>query len=168
MSPALTKYISAAAAACLALVAFSGAGQAQLFKNSKLYVGALSCTVSGSVGLIFGSSKDLSCILVRSNGTSELYRGSIKRFGIDIGFTKATHVVWHVYSLAESAPVGAVGGEYAGSQESLAAGAAAGGNALFGGANSSIVLESVVLQGSNAGVNFADGIAEMSLRPTSY
>ena len=93
MSPALTKYISAAAAACLALVAFSGAGQAQLFKNSKLYVGALSCTVSGSVGLIFGSSKDLSCILVRSNGTSELYRGSIKRFGIDIGFTKATHVV---------------------------------------------------------------------------
>jgi hypothetical protein len=162
------KYLASVVAAFSGLVGFACASQAQLFANSKLYVGVLSCNVSGSVGLIFGSSKDLNCILVRSDGTSELYRGSIKRFGIDIGFTKATHVLWHVYSLAESAPAGAVAGDYASTQASLAVGVSAGSNALIGGNNGSMILQSVALQGSNAGVNFADGIAEISLRTTSY
>jgi len=131
--------------------------------KSKHYVGALSCNVSGSVGFIFGSTKSLSCILIRTNGTSELYNGTINRFGIDIDFAKAVHVVWHVYSLAESAPQGALTGDYAGTQTSVALGGTAGGNALLGGRNKEIVLQSVVLHGGDTGINFADGIAEMSL-----
>ena len=150
--------VAAALAACVAATP----GQTQT--RSKLYIGTLSCNVSGSVGLIFGSSKELGCILVRSNGTSELYKGSIKRFGIDIGFTKAAHVVWHVYSLDERAPPGALDGEFAGTQESVALGFGVGGNALFGGRSNSIILDSVVIQKDRSGVNFADGIAEMSLR----
>jgi hypothetical protein len=137
--------------------------QAQLLGKSKLYVGALSCNVSGSVGFIFGSTKSLGCILVRSNGSAEVYDGTINRFGIDIGFTKAIHVVWHVYSLDESAPQGVLAGNYAGTEASVALGGTAGGNALLGGANNAIVLQSVVVQGGNTGINFADGIAEMSL-----
>jgi Protein of unknown function (DUF992) len=137
--------------------------QAQLLGKSKLYVGALSCNVSGSVGFIFGSTKNLSCILIRPNGSSELYDGTINRFGIDIGFTKAVHVVWHVYSLNENAPSGALAGNYVGTQTSVALGGTAGGNALLGGGNDAIILQSVVVQGGNTGINFADGIAEMSL-----
>jgi hypothetical protein len=150
----LKRVCGIAVAAVLAACGAAMPGQAQT--RSKLYVGTLSCNVSGSVGLIFGSSKELGCILVRSNGTSELYMGSIKRFGIDIGFTKAAHVVWHVYSLDERAPPG--------TQGSAALGFGVGSNALFGGRSNSIILDSVVLQNSHSGVNFAEGIAEMSLR----
>lgn len=147
-----------------AAVVSTGVAEAQLFANSKLYVGTLSCRESGSVGLIFGSTKQLSCFLARPNGTSESYTGTINRFGIDIGFTKPMHVAWNVYSLNETAPPGVLAGNYAGSQASIAAGAAAGSNALYGGANQSIVLTSIVVQGEKSGLNFADGIAEMSLQ----
>jgi hypothetical protein len=159
----LGQFVAVTAAAMLV----AGAAQAQMFANSKLYVGTLSCNESGSVGLIFGSTKDLTCVLIRPNGTSESYTGKINRFGIDIGFTKPIHVVWHVYSLAENAPLGALSGQFAGSQQSIAAGATAGGNALYGGSSNSIILTSVVVKGERAGLNLADGIAEMSLRLVS-
>lgn len=155
-----------AAASMFATVAISDA-QAQLFANSKLYVGVLTCNVSGSIGLLFGSTKDLGCLLVRPDGTSESYTGRINRFGIDLGFTKAMHVVWHVYSLDEKAPVGVLQGNYAGSQASISWGGTAGSNALYGGANNAMILTSVVLQGGDKGLNFADGIAEMSLTRTA-
>ena len=75
--------------------------------KTKYYIGTLNCNVSGSVGLIFGSSKDLSCVFVTNTGQTERYEGSIKRFGVDIGFTKATHVLWHVYSLGTDRAAGA-------------------------------------------------------------
>jgi hypothetical protein len=136
---------------------------AQAFGNSRLYVGTLTCNVSSGVGLLFGSTKQLGCLLVRSDGTAETYDGRINRFGIDIGFTKAMHVAWHVYSLDEKAPVGVLAGNYGGTQASIAVGGTAGSNALYGGANNAIILTSVVVQGGSNGLNFADGIAEMSL-----
>ena len=155
----------------IALVASMTVGRsadAQLLGNNKLYVGALSCNVGGSVGFIFGSSKDLNCILVRSNQTSELYSGRINRFGIDIGFTKALHLVWHVYSLDEKAPPGALTGNYVGSQTSVSVGGSADSYTLVGGANNAIILNSVAIQGGHTGLNLADGIADISLARASY
>lgn len=140
------------------------AAEAQTSGGNKLYVGALSCNVSGSTGFVFGSTKELNCVLIRSGGASEGYTGTIRRFGIDIGFTRAMHVVWHVYSLSENAPIGALQGNYGGTQTSITAGGTAGDNALYGGANNSIVLTSVVVQQGKSGLNLADGIAEMSLQ----
>lgn len=162
MTPRMLCRFAIALVVSWGLSGFASA-QAQPLGKSKLYVGALSCNVSGSVGFIFGSTKSLGCILVRSNGTSELYDGTINRFGIDIGFTKAIHVVWHVYSLDENAPSGALAGNYAGTETSVALGGTFGGNALLGGVNNAIVLQSVVVQSGNTGINFADGIAEISL-----
>jgi hypothetical protein len=51
---------------------------------------------------------------------------------------------------------------FAGGQESVAAGASAGGNDLFGGRNNEIVPESVSIAQKDAGLTFADGVAEMS------
>jgi hypothetical protein len=138
--------------------------QAHAQGRPKAYIGALSCNVSGSVGFILGSTKELSCVFLTVNGTSELYRGSIDRFGIDIGYTKAIHVLWHVYSLGSDRGAGALGGKYLGSQGSITFGSGVGGNLLLGGRNNEIVLQTAGMQG-NAGYNFADGIAEISLTP---
>jgi hypothetical protein len=162
----MRKLSSTILAAASLIVAFaSGIGQANAQTQVKAYIGALSCNVSGSVGFIFGSTKELSCVFLTINGTSELYHGSIDRFGIDIGYTNAIHVVWHVYTLGSDKSAGVLGGKYVGSQGSITIGSGVGGNLLLGGRNREIVLQSASIQG-NAGYNFADGIAEITLQPT--
>jgi Protein of unknown function (DUF992) len=161
----MMKFLSAATVALVAAVSLAGSAQAQLLTKTKYYIGSLNCNVSGSVGLIFGSSKDLTCVFVTTDGRSEDYTGSVTKFGIDIGFTKAKHVLWHVYSLGTDRSAGALNGQFAGGQESLAVGVSAGTTGLFGGRNSEIILESVTITQQKSGLNFADGIAEMTLRP---
>jgi Protein of unknown function (DUF992) len=138
--------------------------------NSPVYVGALTCNVTGSTGYVFGSSRDLSCVFLNKEGSSALYDGKIRRFGLDLGTTKPSHVVWKVYQLA-----GVVGnptstdptvlvGNYGGEQASVSAGATAGGNWLYGGRNNQMVLQATQLSTSgDAGYNLAYGIAEISL-----
>jgi Protein of unknown function (DUF992) len=159
------RNLSSVILAATSVLAFVGGGNgpAEAQTQVKAYVGALSCNVSGSVGFIFGSTKELSCVFLTINGTSELYRGSIDRFGIDIGYTNAVHVVWHVYSLGSDRGAGVLGGKYVGSQGSITIGSGVGGNLLLGGRNREIVLQSASIQG-NAGYNFADGIAEITLQ----
>jgi hypothetical protein len=50
------------------LTALSTAAPAQA--QSGVNVGSLQCNVSGGVGFIFGSSKDMSCLLVRTDGSA--------------------------------------------------------------------------------------------------
>jgi hypothetical protein len=161
----MKKFLMAGAAVLISMVNFATVSHAQILTKTKYYIGSLNCNVSGSTGLIFGSSKDLSCVFVTANGASENYEGSIKKFGIDIGFTKAAHVLWHVYSLGTDRGAGALNGQFAGSDASLAVSASAGTTGLYGGRNNEIILESVSIAQKNAGLNFADGVAEMSLKP---
>ena len=166
----MKKVISAAALALTVAAMLTGGAQAQSplsgpIIKTKYYLGSLNCNVSGSVGLIFGSSKDLTCVFVTTTGQSETYTGSIKRFGIDIGFTKARHVLWNVYSLGTDRGPGALAGQFAGGQQSLTVGGSAGTTGLFGGRNNEIILQSLSLSDKDTGLNFADGVAEMSLQP---
>ena len=89
-----------------------------------------------------------------------------------MGYTKAGHMIWHVYQLAglvgnrTSSDPRFIAGNYGGEQASIAAGSSAGGNWLYGGSNNQVVLQATQLQDStNAGYNLAYGIAEMSLTP---
>jgi hypothetical protein len=132
--------------------------------KSKLYIGALSCNVSGSTGYVFGSTKDLDCVFLTTKGTSERYTGKINKFGIDLGYTKAIHTVWHVYTLGSDRGAGALAGNYGGEDSTVALGDQVGGNWLYGGKDNEIVLAATGEQG-NAGYNFAYGIAEISLAP---
>ncbi len=170
------KRFSSIAAAAVA-VATLGACQQQTAQqlntanaNSQVYVGALTCNVSGSTGYIFGSTKDLSCIYLTKDGVAQAYDGKIRKFGIDIGYTKAAHLVWHVYQLggligdATSPNPRLLAGNYGGEQASVAVSSSAGGNWLYGGSNNQIVLQATQLQDSgDAGYNLAYGIAEMGL-----
>lgn len=165
----MNKYLSAAVLGVV--VAATGACEQQNAQQmnkanakSKLYIGALSCNVSGSSGYVFGSTKDLDCVFLTSKGTSQRYTGKINKFGIDIGYTKAIHTVWHVYTLGSDRGPGSLTGNYGGEDSTVAVGSQVGGNWLYGGRDNEIVLAATGEQ-NNAGYNFAYGIAEMSLTP---
>jgi hypothetical protein len=137
-------------------------GTPQATGKSGVNVGSLTCNVAGGMGFVFGSSKELDCLLARTDGVAERYTGTIKRFGVDIGFTSEAHVVWLVFAPGQIGK-GALAGEYAGATAAVAAGLGLGANVLIGGGNKQISLQPVSVEGS-VGLNVAAGVAEVSLR----
>lgn len=156
--------LSAALALGLAACEQPTAGQLnQQNSASRIYIGALTCNVGGSTGYVLGSSKSLDCVFLDRDGTSAQYVGTINKVGIDIGYTKAVHTIWRVYSLGSQKSATALVGTYVGEDSTLAASKQAGGNWLYGGQNREIaMIASGVV--SDAGYNLATGVAEMSLR----
>lgn len=131
--------------------------------NSRIYIGALSCNVAGGTGYVLGSSKTMECVFLSKDGQSAEYSGTINKVGIDIGYTKAVHTVWRVYSLGSDRKANQLSGTYVGEQGTVAAGNQAGGNWIYGGPNAEIgmVASGIV---KDAGYNLATGIAEMSIK----
>jgi hypothetical protein len=87
--------------------------QAEAPSKAGVNVGSLTCNVAGGVGFVFGSSKDLDCILAKGNGPAERYTGSVKKYGVDVGFTKQALIVWLVFAPGQVA-TGALAGDYVG------------------------------------------------------
>lgn len=150
--------ISALLAATLSLPALAPA-----WAEGGVNLGVLDCQVSGSVGYLIGSDKAMSCVFKRADGSSENYHGEIKRYGLDIGFTRDTRMFWGVVAPGNIAR-GALAGTYGGAGADVAAGLGVGANALFGGGNSQIALQPVSVSGS-VGVNIAAGVAKLTLAP---
>src|SRR5476651_2559978 len=71
----------------------------------------------------------------------------------------------HRRSSRRGSQIPALDGQFAGGQESLAVGASAGTAGLYGGRRNEIILESVAITQKKSGLNFADGVAEMTLKP---
>src|SRR6202030_3607796 len=76
-------------------------------------VGALRCEVSGGLGLIITSSKDMRCVFTSASGQSEPYSGTIRKFGVDIGATDQGVFAWDVFAPSEGPKPGALAGDYA-------------------------------------------------------
>jgi hypothetical protein len=132
--------------------------------NSRIYIGSLSCNVGGSTGYILASSKTLDCVFLNKEGTeSAQYTGTIDKVGIDIGYTKAVHTIWRVYSLGSTRGPNNLGGTYVGEQSTAAAGSQAGGNWIYGGPNAEVgMLASGIVK--DAGYNLAAGVAAMTIK----
>lgn len=137
-------------------------GTPQAAGRSGANVGSLTCKVAGGMGFIFGSSKDLDCIFARTDGVGEKYTGSIKRYGVDIGFTKESQIVWLVFAPGSIAP-GALTGGYVGATAQATVGGGVGANVLLGGGSGQITLQPVSVEGS-VGLNVAAGVAEVELK----
>jgi len=144
-------------AAALSTVALAQSGK------SGVNVGSLQCRVSGGMGFVFGSSKDLDCLLVRPDGMGERYVGTINKYGVDLGFTKEAQIVWLVFAPG-AVGKGALAGDYGGATASATVGAGVGANVLLGGSNKQVTLQPVSVEGS-AGLNVAAGVAAVTLRP---
>lgn len=165
----MNRLVTAATAVTLALTAGACMQQSSPQQlnttnaNSRIYIGALSCNVAGGTGYVLASSKTMECVFLDRNGQSAEYSGTINKVGIDIGYTKAVHTVWRVYSLGSDRKASQLSGTYVGEQGTVAAGGQAGGNWIYGGPNAEIgmVASGIV---KDAGYNLATGIAEMSLK----
>jgi len=127
-------------------------------------VGYLNCHVSKGWGIVFGSSRDLSCTYtpMRGNGEVEHYKGTINKFGADIGYLKSGVILWAVAAPSNTLQPGALAGNYAGATASVTPGYGGGVNALVGGMDKSIALQPVSIEGDK-GLNVAAGVSTMNL-----
>jgi hypothetical protein len=156
----MRRYVKVLGAALLAL-ALSGAAQAQ--RPVWDQVGTLNCDVSGGIGLILGSQRQVNCLFTPSyQAPPEQYVGTITKIGIDIGVTGPGQLVWAVHQ-STSRRRGVLAGSYAGASAEVSAIVGLGANVLVGGNDRSIALQPLSIQGQT-GINIAAGIAEISLQ----
>jgi len=153
-----------AAAALAAAAAAAAPGPATAEDNVEL--GMLDCYIEGGVGLVLGSSRDLSCTFTPANKAQppETYVGVVNKFGLDIGVTGDTIMRWlvvaptdHVYS------PGTLAGSYVGASAEASVGIGGGANVLVGGSSQTIALQPVSVQ-AQTGLNLAVGVSGFELR----
>jgi hypothetical protein len=150
--------IAAALAAAVTLGSFAAS---PALAGSGVNVGSLNCRVAGGSGFIFGSTKTLSCLFTRHDGTAERYTGEVKKYGVDLGFTEGAYMIWLVFAPG-SVKRGALAGDYAGATASAAVGLGLGANVLVGGSNDQIALQPASVEGIQ-GLNVAAGFGQISL-----
>jgi len=144
-----------------AAIAFPISASAQANRTK---VGTLTCDISGGIGLIIASKKDVTGMFTPGErGPREVYVGAISKFGLDIGATTGGEMVWAVYA-PTNRRFGALAGHYGGATAEATVGAGLGANVLVGGSNRTVALQPVSIQGQ-AGLNVAAGVAGLDLRP---
>jgi hypothetical protein len=153
------RMLAAALAAVLAAGPFAAA---PAVAGSGVNVGSLNCKVAGGSGFIFGSTKSLSCLFTRHDGTAERYHGEVKKYGVDLGFTQGAYMIWLVFAPGQ-VKKGALAGDYAGVQGSAAVGLGLGANVLVGGSSDQIALQPASVEGVQ-GLNVAAGFGQITLK----
>jgi hypothetical protein len=136
------------------------------FAQSGAQLGLLDCVAEGSVGLVFGSTKDVNCTFTPANKDlpPETYSGSINKFGLDIGVTGATIMQWYVVaSQADVYKPGSLEGNYIGTNAEASVAAGAGANLLVGGSGESFSLQPLSVQ-EQSGLNLALTVQNFELR----
>jgi hypothetical protein len=150
--------------ATLAFVAAVASSVPTLAQGGRIKAGTLTCDISGGIGLIITSHKDVTCMFTPSQpGPREVYVGGINKFGLDVGATAGGEMVWAVYA-PTTRRFGALAGNYSGATAEATVGAGLGANVLVGGSDHTIALQPLSVQGQ-AGLNVAAGVAELILRP---
>lgn len=126
-------------------------------------IGTLTCDISAGIGAIIASKKSVTCTFTPAvEGPSEVYTGSISKFGLDIGATSGGRMVWTVYA-PTTASHGALAGDYVGASGEATVGVGLGANVLVGGSNRTIALQPVSFQGQT-GLNIAVGVTGLTLQ----
>ena len=153
----MKKFLAAATAAVM--LAVPGAAMA----DAQVKVGVLTCSVEGGIGFIIGSSKDMECTFKRSGHKTEHYSGNIKKFGIDIGVTAQTEIVWLVFSASSTQyGPGSLAGTYVGGSAEATLGVGLGGNWLIGGSKKGFALQPWSIQGQT-GLNYSVAFSGLTL-----
>lgn len=148
------------AALCAAVIWFTP--EAAFAARKGIRVGNLTCDVQGGVGLVLGSSRNMTCNFRPTSGRREAYTGRITRVGLDIGVTGRARMSWLVFAPGRLQP-GSLAGNYGGVSASASVGLGLGANVLVGGSRRSIALQPISIQGQT-GLNLAAGVAGLRLR----
>lgn len=151
------RALLAGAATAVAL----GVAPAVVAADSNTQIGTLDCDVSGGVGLILGSKKDMTCTFHKKDGTEEKYTGRVTKIGLDIGETKAAHLKWEVLAPTTNEKAGALAGKYDGVTAEATVVGGVGANVLFSAGNN-LTLQPLSVQ-DQEGYNIAAGLAQIKL-----
>lgn len=142
----------------LAAVPASAQGQ-----TGHVRAGTLRCDVEAGTSFIFGSTREVNCVFTPTRGgEGERYSGEIRRYGVDIGFTRSAVMLWGVLASTGDVQPGALAGTFAGVSAGATAGVGLGANVLVGGSNRGIALQPISIEG-NTGLNIALGVGELTL-----
>jgi hypothetical protein len=147
--------------ATVALVASFASANAQ----QGVRVGVLECKGGQNVGFVLGSVAHLNCVFQSEGGRAEGYVATVRRFGLDLGFTQDTTVSWAAFAANTRVPTGGLAGSYGGVGMNASVGVGFGGNFLVGGNGNQYSLQPISVQGQT-GLNVAAGIAGLELEPT--
>jgi len=148
--------------ATVALVASFASANAQ----QGVRVGVLECTGGQNVGYVVGSNATLNCVFQSEGGRAEGYVATIRRFGLDLGFTENTTVQWAAFAPNARVPARALAGTYGGVGSNASVGLGFGGNFLLGGNGNQYSLQPLSVQGQT-GLNVAAGIVSLELTPAA-
>jgi hypothetical protein len=153
------------ALAALAIAGVVAAPAVAQTHQDRTKVGALTCDISGGIGMIIASKKQVTCLFTPSapNAPKEVYTGSITKFGLDVGATSGGEMVWSVFA-PSNRKYGALAGSYGGASAEATVGVGAGANVLVGGSNRTVTLQPVSVQGQT-GLNLAVGVSGLTLNP---
>ena len=147
--------------ALAALVALGLTAAPALAKDG-VKIGVLTCDVSGGVGMIIGSKKSVDCVFEGTVGKRDHYKGSIGKFGLDVGVTGKGVMAWAVFAPGQ-VNRGALAGKYVGASAEASVAVGLGANVLVGGSNKSIALQPLSVQ-AQTGLNIAAGVASLQLK----
>jgi Protein of unknown function (DUF992) len=126
--------------------------------------GILQCQAGQTVGFVVGSVHSFQCVFQSEGGRPEPYIATVRRVGVDLGFTEQTQLTWAVN--APNGPIGPgqLAGTYGGVGANASVGVGMGGNFLLGGPQNAYSLQPISLQGQT-GLNVAAGVADLELQP---
>src|SRR6476619_718152 len=142
----MRRSFALAGVAITMLVASAPAAKAQQ-PMQRVQVGILECRGGASVGFVVGSVTNLGCVLRAEGVPEDRYIATIRKVGLDLGITQETALAWGVFAPSVRLGPGALACSYAGVLGRAALGVGAGGNVLGGGANNTIALQPLSLQG---------------------
>lgn len=148
-------------AAAIALAAPIGSANAM---PPQVQAGVLECQGGQNVGFIVGSVTNLNCVFQSANGRPEPYVATIRRAGVDLGFTQETRLAWAVSAPTARVGRGRLAGSYGGVGANASVGIGFGGNFLLGGPSNAYALQPISVQGQT-GLNVTAGIADLQLQP---
>jgi hypothetical protein len=90
---------------------------------------------------VLGSHKLMSCSFApEGEGRREDYEGSITKYGLDLGLTRGSRMLWIVFTTTVASP-GFLVGDYLGAIGEATVGAGLGANVLLGGSNRTVALK---------------------------
>src|SRR5882724_4144409 len=118
--------------------------------------GILQCQGGQNVGFVVGSVTSLECVFQSEGRRPEPYLATVRRFGVDLGFTEQTRFSWAVNAPTHSVARGDLAGNYGGVGANASVGVGGGGNFLVGGPANSYALQPISVQGQT-GLNVAAG-----------
>jgi hypothetical protein len=126
--------------------------------------GILQCEGGQNVGFVVGSVTSLECVFQSEGRRPEPYVATVRRIGVDLGFTDQTKFSWAVTAPTNRVGRGDLAGNYGGVGANASVGVGGGGNFLVGGPQNSYALQPISVQGQT-GLNVAAGVADIELQP---